>query len=475
MREEDLSYFEDEEFKEHLAQYEQMRQGGMPAYLDSDELTDIAEFYMSNLREVEAMNCIEYAIQLHPGSTDPIVFKARQYLFAGELEITKQLRDQITNQDDREVVFLNAEIILRENDAMNASAYLQNFSERITDGLNDFVYDVASIFADYAQYNIALEWTNWFMQISPESNKGKILLAELYTSTSEAEKAILILNEVLDSNPYSHKAWTLMANAQLMIKDYSGAIESCDFALAIDEDNLRILLSKALGFFYQNNFEEAHQIYKEYIHMNPEDEIAYVYNGLCLFCMERYDEAIAMLESADEMSLELSPEQFNIYLYLAISYSKMHLLPKAIELLERAKELEPPKQDMFILEAYMYLENNKKRSARKCFKKAIKISEEPDTTTFLIYLSLLEYSEYDQVNKLLDEQIKDVEQCEKKKAYISQALYAKLADKHEEYLNFLKLACENDSENHPITIDKALSKMNPDDFYLYAINKLRNE
>lgn len=43
MSTEDLSYFQEEEFKKNLALYEQMLQGGQSVYLEADELTDIAE------------------------------------------------------------------------------------------------------------------------------------------------------------------------------------------------------------------------------------------------------------------------------------------------------------------------------------------------------------------------------------------------------------------------------------------------
>lgn len=46
MEEEDLSYFKNEEFKHNLAQYEAMQNGGPSVYLEADELTDIAEYYL---------------------------------------------------------------------------------------------------------------------------------------------------------------------------------------------------------------------------------------------------------------------------------------------------------------------------------------------------------------------------------------------------------------------------------------------
>ena len=74
MSTEDLSYFQEEEFKKNLALYEQMLQGGQSVYLEADELTDIAEYYLVQNDTDKAMACIQYALNIHPGSIDPLIF-----------------------------------------------------------------------------------------------------------------------------------------------------------------------------------------------------------------------------------------------------------------------------------------------------------------------------------------------------------------------------------------------------------------
>ena len=89
MSTEDLSYFQEEEFKKNLALYEQMLQGGQSVYLEADELTDIAEYYLVQNDTDKAMACIQYALNIHPGSIDPLIFLARQKMFNGDIEGAK--------------------------------------------------------------------------------------------------------------------------------------------------------------------------------------------------------------------------------------------------------------------------------------------------------------------------------------------------------------------------------------------------
>ena len=60
------SYFEDPEFKEALAKYEGMVENHTPAYFDADELTDIAEYYASKGRQIEAEAAIDFAYNCIP-------------------------------------------------------------------------------------------------------------------------------------------------------------------------------------------------------------------------------------------------------------------------------------------------------------------------------------------------------------------------------------------------------------------------
>ena len=47
-------YFDSEEFRDILSEYEQALRTGMPLFLDTDELCDIADYYQMNDRYEEA-------------------------------------------------------------------------------------------------------------------------------------------------------------------------------------------------------------------------------------------------------------------------------------------------------------------------------------------------------------------------------------------------------------------------------------
>lgn len=69
---EDDRYFESEEFRELLAQYEYNLEYGHKIYLDADELCDLADYYMSQGEEEKAIDATKRALELHPDSSEPV-------------------------------------------------------------------------------------------------------------------------------------------------------------------------------------------------------------------------------------------------------------------------------------------------------------------------------------------------------------------------------------------------------------------
>ena len=89
------------------------------------------------------MACIQYALNIHPGSIDPLIFLARQKMFNGDIEGAKTIRDCITDPNDREVIFLNAELLLREGKEQEATTYLSEKAETEEEDAALFAYDTA--------------------------------------------------------------------------------------------------------------------------------------------------------------------------------------------------------------------------------------------------------------------------------------------------------------------------------------------
>lgn len=136
MQKEEDDYFESEEFLDILSRYEQTVSAGRPPYMDSDELIDVADYYMSKGKHQKAKDATELALELHPDAEDPVTMMA-DIMFE-----THQWKDAI--------IWLNRVL---DNDPFDVQAWLN-----LTDAhLSCEQYPEA---LDSAEYTLAIQPNN---------------------------------------------------------------------------------------------------------------------------------------------------------------------------------------------------------------------------------------------------------------------------------------------------------------------------
>ena len=153
-------YFDNKEFKQLLASYEKAQQRGESIFLDSEQLTDIAEYYHWMGRSDDAVAVADQALSMYEGATAPLVLKARIALLTnndpkGALALAEQIEDKF----DLDYYYIKAEIFIVINKAEEADLYLEYCLEQVDDNdYEDFLLDVATLFVDYEQTALARKW-----------------------------------------------------------------------------------------------------------------------------------------------------------------------------------------------------------------------------------------------------------------------------------------------------------------------------
>lgn len=136
MQQEEDDYFQSEEFMDILGRYEQAASSGNTPYMDSDELVDVADYYMSQGKHQEATEATRLALELHPDAQDPVTMMA-DILFE-----TQQWQDSI--------VWLNRVL---DNDPFDVQAWLNLADAQIQ-------CDQFAEALDSAEYTLAIQPDN---------------------------------------------------------------------------------------------------------------------------------------------------------------------------------------------------------------------------------------------------------------------------------------------------------------------------
>ena len=254
MRKTGDDYFDSEEFREMLAEYEDAVNTGQPVFMDADELAEIADFYHMTEHYDEADDAINLALSLSPGAIAPLTYKIHEALWNGNTDEAKDYLNQIIEKDDPDYVYDKAEIMLAEGDVEGADRYFRDELKNVApDEYQDYVIDVANIYADYNYPDKAMLWMSRAQQ--EESPEFKELMARILFGMGNYKDSQRLWGELIDTNPFSKQYWNALASTQFMNEDYSGSVESSEYAIAIDPDDPEGLLAKANGLYRLNNFE----------------------------------------------------------------------------------------------------------------------------------------------------------------------------------------------------------------------------
>ena len=470
----DKEFFERQYFKEILETYENSVKSGQPVFMATEDLTDIADYYSSIGEQEKAMRVVDYALEQNPGATLPLVFKTREALKRNDIAQAQKFAEDILDKEDPDYRYLTAEIMIAQHEIEEADMYLEEYSETIDeDEWEDYILDVCNLYIDYKIYSKALKW----LMRNPDcdNTEHKDFLAQALFGLERYSDCISVLNNLIDEDPYDNDYWSMLAKSQLMLKDYSGCITSCEYAIAIDPSDSYCIFLKATGLYKLGNYKEALKYHKKYSEINPYDENGELNQAICLTCLGKYEEAIAHLRKAETMGITDAQTAIRIYEEMAFAYNAIKRPDEAIRIINQAEDeiQDSTDSNLEILRGHIMLEQGDYKNAENIFKKAVSSAANPTSTILHIMVSLCDngYAEtaYRILKKLYptsDDKFKD--------GFSYMAMCCWETKRYNEFMNYLKAAVkQNPQEAKLILGDIFPPEMEPDDFYSYIYNKLK--
>lgn len=462
------TYFDSKEFREILQRYEDALEQNENVFLDSEELTSIAEYYQAQGDTAKGLAAAEYALELYSGATAPLLFKARvTLLHDNDPQKALEIVEQIDDKTDLDYYYLKAEIMIVENHNEAADLYLEESLEEVADSDRpDFLLDTATLFADYEQTDLAEKWLLKSDETThPDYRELKARIHYLRGEYAESEE---ILNGLIDEAPYSALYWDLLATVQLAQDRCNDSMTSSEYAIAINPSDDEALLNKANVLMRLNNFEEALRYYERYSEVCPMKEAGELYQGECLLNLERLREASFHLLMAEKMARKESPLLPEIYQYLAFCFCKSGNTDEALAFIDKTKDLACNHHEMLVVRGHVLLSGNRMEEATQCFSEAMVESGGSNTVMMRIAMSLYDNNYLDMAYDLLTDMMeKNDHQLNYGYAYL--AICAHDLGKREEYLQHLKTAVERDPQEAKAVLGPLFpDDIEPEDFYQYA-------
>ena len=465
-------YYESKEFKEILRKYEEAQKTGESIYLDPDELTDIAEYYHILGNVNHAINIIDEAINMFPGSVSILAFRARIALLKeNNPQKADEYAEMIEDKTDLEYFYVKAEIMLVENKKEDADAYLaKQYQDMNDEDQADFVIDVATLFADYDIMDKAQKW----LMLSDETDapdyqelQGRIALAK-----GNYEESERIFNTLIDQDPYSSPYWNHLASTQLMRNNIRDSIQSSEFSIAINPNDEEAILNKANGLLSLGNYEEAYKYFKRYSELCPNEENGQLFQGIAALNLGQANKGIEHLKKAEKLMSPDSPSQYEIYQELAFSLSRKGNLEEALHYAKKLYDLvgDDEKKEVLVLRGHLFMENGKMKEAQDCFSKAINESNGAPRVFLRIAISTYDNGYYQSAYRML-KTLRRVTDADYNEGYSYMALCCQALGLHDEFVENVKKACEVNPQEARVVLGELFpSELEPQDYYQYLIS-----
>ncbi len=467
-------YFDNAEFRKKLKAFEDARTKGESIFMDSDELTDIAQYYQFTGNTKKAVEVTDYAISIFPGAITPLIFRSRlAFIYDRDLDKARHYISLIDDKTDLDYYYIYAEILIVDNKADEADKYLnKKLSDVNEDDLEDYYIDVATLFADYELFDKAKEWLDKSSEIKDTDYRE--LKAKIYMANGKYEECEQMLNSLIDENPYSNSYWNMLASSQVMHNNLSESVSSSEFSLAIDPDDEEALLTKANALFALGNYEEALNFYSKYSAIEPTDETGEMLQGVTLINLNRIEEAAVHLTKAVKSAQKDSPHLMEIYHEIAFVMSRLGKIKEALKYIDTTTKI--PGVDiaeMHVLKGHIYLENSVLDKAQKEFETATDIAGDDPKIPFKIAISTYDNGYVKQAYDILKKLVKTVPDLKEGISHLALCCYR--LSKNKEFESTLKKACQvNPSEAKLVLGSFFPEDMQPEDFYNYYINHKNN-
>lgn len=332
---------------ELVSHFEQMLKGKGFFFFDTEEFEDLIDYYFMRNNLKKARLVLQYALEQYPFDIRIRIKSAHLHLRNNRIEQAFEvLRKAEEDAPDNSDVFIAK--AMAYSTLRNHRKAIEEYEKALknTDDYYPVYLNMSHEYEMLEDYDNAIEYIVKILYLDPENIGALYELSYLITTSLNFEKGVVILNDFLDEYPYSSVAWTNLGLVYFNLELFEKAIDSLDFAIAIDPD------------------------YGE----------AYYHKAISLMSLENYQEALELLLASPAYNLE--PEA--ITLALAECYEKTGDIKNAIEQYNELTETESFKQAAYIGLSVCYEHLNKTEAALMYARKANEIKSENPEALFTL-------------------------------------------------------------------------------------------
>ena len=385
-----------------VEEYETNLLNGKITYLTDREYQDIISYYEEEGEYQQAINVINTVVEQYAFRADYLALKARMLIKQGLMYDALQVIEKAESiaPNDIELQLLKVNIYIhskRLDDAIILIEDLKKYASK--QELEDVLVAESYFYESVQEFELMFQCLKNALMLNPDHQEALYLMAASVEQSKNFEESILLHKVIVENHPYNYLAWFNLGHSLANVGEYKRAIEALEYSYITNPQFEAGYLDCAECCMDQTEYEQALDIYNEYLEIFGPDFDLMMSISECQFELGLVDQAKRSLFKA----IEMDAYSDEAYFLLAKCYMYNEDWRSAVKVLRKSISLESEIEEYYHALGKCYISLEDKGRAIYYLRRAATTGSELASYWEDLVKYLIKHHEYVQALGIIDE------------------------------------------------------------------------
>ncbi len=371
MEEEKYGQGWEEEIREAVQKFEQMRRNNESYFFDVFEFESIIDYYIENNNSLKAFEAATLATSQHPNSVPIQIRKARVLLDKGKAVEALRILRKLENIEPG-----NPDIYISKGTALGILGDIQGAKKMFDfalsldpDETGNILFSVVSVLQNLNYYEYVVPYLRKLMDLEPNYIPHLYDLAYAYEKTLDYDNSIEYYLKYLEEEPFSDSAWYNLGIIYNKLEMLDKALEAYEYALVVNSQNTFALFNKGNILCNLERFGEAVDVFHEYLDNEPDS-----FEGMTYLaeCYEKSGNPLKAKKYYND-AIEIAPEYADPWFGLGIIEYNAGRIAESLVFFRKAVSLDDENPEFWYFLGKAHYANFGIKAALRSYREALKL------------------------------------------------------------------------------------------------------
>lgn len=307
------------ELEELLSQYEQLRTGGGPVFIDEESFERLIDHFQQNEQSGKALEAAVLGAERYPYSSSLLIRKADMLIIHRRYKEALRMLDQAQVLDARDIniYILRTDAFLALDQPEKAVVLLEE-ALALFEGEEkvELLFELADVYDDYEDFEKVFDCLREILLVDPLNEEALYKICFWTDFTGRNEEGITLHQQILEDHPFSELAWFNLGAAYQGLKLYEKSIDAYKYAVAIEDKFDYAYRNMGDAYIRLRKYRDAIEVLERVHELAKPEDVIYEAIG---YCYEKLKQpALARLQY--RKASHLRPEDSRLLYKIACTY-----------------------------------------------------------------------------------------------------------------------------------------------------------